>query len=115
VSTAHSAPAPRRVIVVAAALAERYLNPDVAAFNRSRHAKWGNGRAPASTRREHFWFVVGRALGAAYGRRGCPTDYERAMRREIDAARAEIEMRRLVAENARLIAAERSYLTGTAA
>lgn len=76
--------APRRVIYAAAILAERYINPDVAAYSRSYHA---NGR---SERRAHFWHVVGRALGAAYGRRGCPTDYERAMRREIDAARATI-------------------------
>lgn len=83
-----------RIIRTAALLAERYLNPDVAAYSRSH----GGGRhranryivAPSSARREHFWFSVGRALGAAYGRRGCPTDYERAVRRDIDAARAAI-------------------------
>lgn len=72
----------RRVLFAAAALAERFGNSDVAAYNRSYHA--------ASARAKHFWFRVGRALGAAYGRRGCPTDYERATRRAIDAARAAI-------------------------
>lgn len=81
-----------RTIRIAAILAERFSNPDVAAYNRAR----GGARhradrfivAPSTKRREHFWFSVGRALGAAYSRRGCPTDYEIAVRREIDAARA---------------------------
>jgi hypothetical protein len=84
----------QRIIQTAAQLAERFQNPDVAAYNRSH----GGGRhragryivAPSSKRREHFWFSVGRALGAAYSYRGCPTDYERAVRRDIDAARAAI-------------------------
>lgn len=83
-----------RAIRVAAILAERYANPDVAAYNRAR----GGGRhragryivAPSSARREHFWFCVGRALGAAYGRRGCPTHYETSVRHAIDGARAAI-------------------------
>jgi len=84
---------PGRVIKAAAALAERYMNPDVAAYGRLHFAEgrmWSGKfrRAPASERREQFWFSVGRALGAAYGRRGCPTDYERDMRREIDSVRA---------------------------
>lgn len=87
-----------RAIHAAALLAERFSNPDVAAYNRShgggRHRTIGGYPryivAPSSTRREHFWFGVGRALTAAYSRRGCPTDYERAVRRSIDAARAAI-------------------------
>lgn len=82
----------RRIIRTAALLAERFQNPDVAAYSRSH----GGGRhrahkyivAPSSARREKFWFSVGRALGAAYGHRGCPTDYERAVRHDINAARA---------------------------
>lgn len=70
------------------------MNPDVAAYNRSRGgSRHRAGRyitAPSSRRREHFWFVVGRALGAAYGRRGMPTTYERAVRQAIDDARAAI-------------------------
>ena len=84
---AHNLPA--RVIRIAAILAHRYENPDVVAYRRAD----GGGRyivAPSTPRREHFWFAVGRALGAAYGRRNCPTDYERAVRRDIDAARAAI-------------------------
>ncbi len=83
-----------RTIRTAALLAERYMNPDVAAYSRSRSG--GRHRAnsyivaPNSTRREHFWFGVGRALTAAYSYRGCPTDYERAVRRDIEAARAAI-------------------------
>jgi hypothetical protein len=84
--------APRRVVRAAAVLAERYLNGDVAAYGRLHFAEgrmWSGKfrRATASERRDQFWFSVGRALGAAYGRRGCPTDYERAMRRAIDSAR----------------------------
>lgn len=87
-----------RIIKTAALLAERYSNPDVAAYNRShgggRHRTIGGYPryivAPSTKRREHFWFSVGRALGAAYGYRGCPTDYERAVRRAIDAARASL-------------------------
>ena len=80
-----------RVIRVAAILAERYQNPDVAAYNRfhggGRHRGGRYIVAPSSKRRENFWFTVGRALGAAYGYRGCPTFYEQAVRRDIDAAR----------------------------
>lgn len=83
-----------RTIRVAAILAERFQNPDVAAYNRSR----GGARhradryivAPSSKRREHFWFGVGRALTAAYVGRGAPTDYERAVRQSINEARAAI-------------------------
>ena len=79
-----------RTIRVAALLAARFQNPDVAAYNRSQ----GGGRhragryvvAPSSKRREHSWFGVGRALTAAYVSRGCPTNYERAVRLDIDAA-----------------------------
>jgi hypothetical protein len=86
---------PRRVIVAAAALAERYGNPDVAAYGRKHFAEgrmWSGKFRPvkASERREQYWHSVGRALGAAYGYRGCPTDYERAVRCDIDAARAAI-------------------------
>lgn len=83
-----------RTIRAAALLAERFQNPDVAAYNRShgggRHRANGYIVAPSTQRREQFWFGVGRALGAAYGRRGCPTDYERAVRRSIDATRTAI-------------------------
>jgi hypothetical protein len=83
-----------RTIRTAALLAERFMNPDVAAYGRSQ----GGGRhranryivAPSTKRREHFWFGVGRALTAAYGRRGMPTHYEQAVRRDIDAAREAI-------------------------
>lgn len=71
-----------RVIRAAAILAERYMNPDVAAFNRMYRAE---GK---SKRRSYFWFRVGRALGAAYVRRSCPTIYEREIRRQIEAVRA---------------------------
>lgn len=83
-----------RVVRVAAILAERYINPDVAAYGRSRG--YGRHRAgryitpPSSKRREHFWFTVGRALTAAYSRRGCPTCYEIAVRKAIDEARADL-------------------------
>lgn len=80
-----------RIIRTAALLAERFQNPDVAAYNRSRGgARHRSDRyivAPSFQRREHFWFSVGRALTAAYVGRGCPTDYERAVRRDINAAR----------------------------
>lgn len=83
-----------RVVRTAALLAERYQNPDVAAYNRSRGgARHSCGRyivAPSTPRRELFWFNVGRALGAAYGRRGCRSDYDIAVRRDIDAARCAI-------------------------
>lgn len=82
-----------RVIKAAAALAERFANPDVAAYGRKVFAEFRlwNGKFRAvrpSDRRDQFWHEVGRALGAAYGRRGCPTNYERAVRRDIDSARA---------------------------
>lgn len=84
----------RRVIRVAALLAERFENPDVAAYNRARggarHRAVGFIVAPSSPRREQFWHSVGRALTAAYVGRGCPTDYERAVRHEINTARAAI-------------------------
>lgn len=67
----------RRVILAAAILVTRYGNGDVAAYNRSYHAKTERARV--------FWHRVGRALGAAYIRHGCPTDYERATRRAIEA------------------------------
>lgn len=84
-----------RIIRVAAILAHRYANPDVAAYNRAH----GGGRhragryivAPSSKRREHFWHSVGRALTAAYCGRGCRTDYERAVLRDIERARVAIE------------------------
>jgi hypothetical protein len=83
-----------RTIYAAALLAERFMNPDVAAYNRSygggRHRTIGYIVAPSTERREHFWYGVGRALSAAYGRRDVPTDYERAVRRSIDNARAAI-------------------------
>lgn len=95
-NTQHTLKQPQqmRVILAAALLAERFQNPDVAAYRRSH----GSGRycagryinPPSSPRREQFWFSVGRALGAAYGGSGCPTNYERAVRRDIDAARAAI-------------------------
>lgn len=82
---------PPRVIFAAALLSERCQNPDVAAYNRARGGgRFFGGRyivAPSTKRRQHFWHAVGCALGAAYGRRGCPTNYERAVRDEIDAAR----------------------------
>ena len=81
-----------RVIRVAALLAERFLNPDVAAYGRSTTgSRFCGGRyiTPLQRpRRAHFWFVVGRALSAAYSRRGCPTDYERSVRAAIDTERA---------------------------
>lgn len=84
----------QRTIRAAAILAERFQNPDVAAYNRSRsgrrHRSIGYIVAPSTQRREHFWFGVGCALSAAYGRRGTPTDYERAVRESIDCARAAI-------------------------
>lgn len=88
-----------RTIRCAALLAERFMNPDVAAYNRAH----GGGRhrtingyphyivAPSTPRREQFWFGVGRALTAAYVGRGCPTQYERAVRSAIDAARAAMQ------------------------
>lgn len=83
-----------RTIRVAALLAERFMNPDVAAYNRA----LGGGRhradryivAPSSRRREHFWHGVGRALTAAYCGRGVRTDYERAVLRAIESARAAV-------------------------
>ncbi len=86
-----------RVIRVAALLAERFQNPDAAAYSRSR----GGARhradryivAPSTPRREHFWFCVGRALTAAYVGRGCPTHYERAVRSAIEAERIAIANR----------------------
>lgn len=77
-------PTPRREVVAAAILAERFQNPDVAAFNRYHRAK----HYARSERRAIFWFRVGRLLGAAYHRRGCPTFYEQTVRAEIDNARA---------------------------
>ena len=73
---------PRREAFAAAVLAERYQNPDVAAYNRKYRAK--------NKRVEHFWFCVGRNLGAAYGYNGCPTKYEQAVKAQINALRAEI-------------------------
>ena len=85
---------PSRVILTAALLAERYQNADVVAYRRatSGERRCGNRYivAPSTPRREQFWFSVGRALGAAYERRGCPTNYERAVRIDIDKARAAI-------------------------
>jgi hypothetical protein len=77
---------------VAAILAERFANPDVAAYNRSRGgARHRANRyivAPSTKRREQFWFGVGRALTAAYCSRGMRTGYEMAVRRAIEGARA---------------------------
>ncbi len=87
-----------RIIRYAALLAEHYDlgGADIVAYNRSR----GGARhriidgypkyivAPSSKRREHFWFSVGRAIAAAYHYRGCMTDYEKAVRRSIEAVRA---------------------------
>lgn len=83
-----------RTIHVAAVLAERFLNPDVAAYARSHgvgHHRAGRYiRPPSTARREQFWFGVGRALTAAYGGRGMRTDYERDVLRAIEAERAAI-------------------------
>lgn len=73
---------PRREAFAAAVLAERYQNPDVAAYNRKYRAK--------SKRAEHFWFRVGRDLGAAYGYNGCPTKYEQAVKAQINAVREKL-------------------------
>lgn len=86
-----------RVIKAAAILAERHMNPDVAAYGRIHFAQmrmWSRKfrTVKPSKRRDHFWFSVGRALGAAYGARGYPTDYERATRIAIDAARAALTL-----------------------
>lgn len=62
-----------RVIIAAALLANRYSNPDVAAYNRA-----GNPMLHAGERRYHFWFSVGRALGC-----NGMTDYEIAVRSDI--------------------------------
>lgn len=91
----HAHRLPRRQIVVAAALAERFLNPDMAAYGRLHFAEarmWSGKfrQVRQSNHRDYFWHCVGRALSAAYGRRGCPTEYERAVRSDIDAARAAI-------------------------
>lgn len=85
-----------RTIRVSALLVERFSNPDVAAYNRSRSGgrhRVIDGRpeyivAPTSERRKRFWRGVGCAITAAYVGRGCPTSYERAVRCDIDAARA---------------------------
>lgn len=83
-----------RTIRAAAILAERYMNPDVAAYNRSRggsrHRAGMYITAPSSKRRELFWFGVGRALTAAYCGRGVRTDYERAVLKAIEDQRAVI-------------------------
>lgn len=83
-----------RTITVAAILAERFLNPDAVAYSRSigggRHCGGRYIVAPSTKRREEFWFGVGRALTAAYSRNGCPTDYERSVRRAIEDRRAAI-------------------------
>lgn len=84
-----------RTVRVAALLVNRFQNPDVAAYNRFQGIGRFNGSGryispPSSKRRELFWFGVGRALTAAYSSRGCPTNYEMAVRRDIDAARAAI-------------------------
>lgn len=83
-----------RTIRAAALLAERFMNPDVAAYNRSRGGmRHRHDRfiiAPSTKRRELFWFGVGRALSAAYTGRGMPTDHERAVRKAINDARAAI-------------------------
>lgn len=85
---------PPRVVRTAAILAERYQNPDVAAYGRSGgHGRHRHGKyitPPSSKRRQHFWFNVGRLLTAAYSRRGCPTGYELAVRIAIEEARAAI-------------------------
>lgn len=67
---------PRRVILAAALLANRYSNPEVAAYNRA-----GNPHLDAGTRRYRFWFSVGRALSC--GGFGLITDYEFAVRSDI--------------------------------
>lgn len=64
---------PRRVIVAAAILSERFGNPEVAAYNRARDAGY--------SRRGHFWHSVGRALYRHPC--GCPTNYELAIRQDI--------------------------------
>jgi hypothetical protein len=86
-----------RVALVAALLAERFQNPEAAAYGRSQNGgRYCGGRyiiAPSTKRREHFWFSVGCALTSAYIRRGIPTNYERAVRLEIDAVRTAITRR----------------------
>lgn len=83
-----------RTIRAAALLAERFMNPDVAAYNRSRSGARHRAHryivAPSTRRRELFWFGVGRALTAAYCGRGVRTDYERAVLSAIEDARAAI-------------------------
>jgi hypothetical protein len=86
---ASSSGLPRRVILVAAMLEERFLNADCVAYGRMKSAEYRmfsgkHRKAPASTRRDNFWFSVGRALGRGPG---CPTKYEQAKRAEINAAR----------------------------
>lgn len=84
----------RRTVRVAALLAERFLNPYVAAYNRSRGGmRYCGGRyivAPSTKRRELFWFGVGCALTAAYCCRGMRTDYELSVLRAIESERAAI-------------------------
>lgn len=70
----------RRAIRAAAILVERYLCPITAANNLHRSAP--------SPRRAAFWMSVSDLLSHAYSRRACATDYEIAVRREIEAARA---------------------------
>lgn len=70
-NTSHNLP--RRVIIAAALLANRYSNPDVAAYNRA-----GSHITGSKTRSERFWFRVGRALGWTG-----MTDYEIAVRSDI--------------------------------
>lgn len=88
---------PARVIRVAACLAERYSNSDVAAFGRigycgAENRMWSGKfrRVKASPCRDRFWRSVALLLGAAYTRYGCPTDYEIAARRAIEEARRHV-------------------------
>lgn len=86
---------PTRVIRVAACLAERYANPEVAAFGRLRggaeYQMWSGKfrRTATSERRNIFWRTVAGVLVDAYVRYGrSPTNYEATMRRAIENARA---------------------------
>lgn len=79
---------PPRVIKVAAMLTNRYQNPQVAARNRASGWTHRYVRTTSTQRRTRFWLQVASALGFAYCRRDCPTNFEMAVLRDIEAAKA---------------------------
>jgi len=79
-----------RVIKTAAVMAERYINPQVAARNRARGWTKRYVKTESTKQRTEFWLQVASALGFAYCRRSCPTHFETAVLRDIESARAAI-------------------------